>query len=369
MKQQELLYLIALSGISGIGPVLAKNLIAYCGSAQQVFNTPKSKLEKIPLIGQERAAFIHNAEALKKAEEEYSFIEKHNITPLVYSMEDYPARLKNCADAPLLLYYKGNTNLNAAKTLAIVGTRKCTDYGKEVTRKIVSDLAGTDILVLSGLAYGIDIVAHQSALENGLPTVGVLGHGLNTIYPAQHKSTAKKMLEQGGLLTEYKSSDKMSSYNFPERNRIVAGMSDAVVVIESTVDGGAIITANIAASYHRDVFAIPGRVNNKVSAGCNYLIKTNQAALIETADDLLEAMCWKNNTPSNKKESKQSQLVFDLNKDEQAVYNVLKDGETDIDTLSIKTGMSTGELAAVLLEMEMNALLVSMPGKRYKWLH
>jgi DNA processing protein len=265
-----------------------------------------------------------------------------------------------------MLFYKGEANLNAEKIIGIVGTRKATEYGKELTKKLVAELANHNVLIVSGLAYGIDVAAHSSALEHNLKTVGVLGHGLNTIYPGSHKSVAKKMVSQGGLLTEYKSTDEMALHNFPERNRIVAGMCDAIVVVESAVQGGAVITANIAHSYNRDVFAFPGRTTDKVSAGCNFLIKSQKATLIENANDLLEAMRW-TNVEGNKASKPARQLALNLNEDEKPIYALLtaKD-EIEIDKLVLETGLNTSKLAATLLEMEMNGIIVSLPGKRYK---
>ncbi len=367
MKPEELLYTIALSSVKGIGDLLAKNLIAYCGSAEAVFKTGKTKLEKIPGIGRGKAELVSMADVMKTAEAEMQFISDYEITPLAYTDDAYPKRLKECADSPVLLYYKGNADLNAAKVVAIVGTRRATDYGKEQTKKLVAELAAHRVLVVSGLAYGIDIYAHRAALEKGLETVGVLGHGLNTIYPGTHKATAKEMVAQGGLLTEYKSSDEMHPSNFPSRNRIVAGMCDAVLLMESALDGGAVITANVADSYNKDVFAYPGRATDKWSAGCNHLIKTKRATMIESAADLLREMNWDLPLSAAKKIKPQRTLAIDLPASEQLVYNLLNEqGEKHIDEISERTGLSAGVLAATLLEMEMNGLLVSLPGKMYK---
>lgn len=363
----ELLYRIALTIIPNIGPAIAKNLLAYCGSAEAVFKASKAKLMKVPAIGEERAEIISKADVLHEAEEELKFISDHHITPLFFSDAAYPYRLKECSDSPLLLYYKGNADLNAEKIIAIVGTRRCTDYGKEVTKKITETLAAHDALIVSGLAYGVDIAAHNAALENNLKTVGVLGHGLNTLYPQQHKATAKKMLEQGGLLTEYRSTEKMLPHNFPDRNRIVAGLCDALIVIESAEDGGAILTANIANSYNRDVFAVPGKATDKWSRGCNALIKSNRAQLIETAEDLLKALNWIQPEGSAKALKKQRQLLLNLSDDEQTIYNCLNQAqELDIDTLTLQTQLNSSVLAALLLEMEMNDIILSLPGKRYR---
>jgi len=363
----EILYTIALNSIKGVGAVMAKNLIAYCGSAEEVFRTSKAKLEKIPLMGTERADWVANADVLKEAEEELKFIEKNNIKPLIFTQPEYPKRLRDCSDSPILLYYKGNAELNAAKILGIVGTRRATEYGKELTKKLVAELATHDVLIVSGLAYGIDIAAHHAALENQLKTVGVVAHGLNMIYPAQHKSTAQKMEIQGGVLTEYASTHEMHPSNFPMRNRIVAGLCDAMVVVESKEEGGALITASLASSYNRDVFAFPGRTIDKSSMGCNKLIKQNKAAMIENANDLLEAMNWK--IDPNKKPKPQRQLFITLSDNENVIHQLLSEKEEmEIDELAYKSNFSSGALAGILLEMEMNGILVALPGKRYKLL-
>lgn len=362
----ELLYQIAITLVPNIGPALAKNLLAYCGSAEAIFKSSKGRLVKIPAIGEERADIILQADVLKEAEEEMLFMEKNGIAPLFFTDEKYPYRLKECADSPLMLYYKGNADLNAAKVVGMVGTRRATEYGKEQTRKIVEALAVHNVLVVSGLAFGIDIAAHNAALENNLKTVGVLGHGLNTLYPQQHKTAAQRMVTQGGLLSEYRSTEKMLPHNFPDRNRIIAGMSDAVVVVESAEDGGSMLTANIANSYNRDVFAIPGKSTDKWSKGCNMLIKTNRAQLIDSGGDLLKAMNWDLEEATGKK-PKQRQLFLNLNADEQKVYDTLNNaGDMEIDILAERTQIGSSLLASVLLEMEMNDLIIALPGKRYK---
>lgn len=366
-NQHELLYRVALTLIPNIGPALAKNLLAYCGSAETVFKAPKAKLLKVPGIGEDRAQFITQSDVLHEAENELKFIEKYAIAPLFFTDEKYPSRLKECADSPLLLYYKGKADLNAEKTLGIVGTRRATDYGRDMVKKITSALAAQDILIVSGLAYGIDIAAHQAALEHQLKTVAVLGHGLNTIYPQQHKATAQKMIEQGGLLSEFRSTEKMSPHNFPNRNRIVAGLCDALIVIESAEDGGAVLTANIANTYNRDVFAVPGKTTDKWSKGCNRLIKTNRAQLIESGEDVLTALNWNIELGVVKKSKQQRELLLNLSEEERKIYNALNEGnDMEIDALAEKTAMSGGMLAALLLEMEMKDWIVTLPGKRYK---
>ena len=364
---KEKLYQIALTMLPNIGSVLAKNLIAYCGSAEAVFKTSKLKLEKIPGIGGDRADGIETSDVLKDAEKELKFVEYYKINTLFFTDKDYPQRLKNCNDSPVLLYYKGNADLNAEKIVAIVGTRKATVYGKEMAKKLVAELSAQNVLIVSGLAYGIDIASHNAALENNLKTVGVLGHGLNTIYPSQHKSVAKKMVEQGGLLTEYTSSNEMHPSNFPNRNRIVAGISDAIVVVESGIKGGAVLTANIANSYNKDVFAMPGKAIDKLSAGCNFLIKTFKAKMLEGAEDLLVEMNWKLEVKDAKSKKQQRQLALNLSENEQIIYNLLNEkSELAIDEIVSETGMNNSILAGTLLEMEMSNILISLPGKRYK---
>ncbi|HWB62171.1 MAG TPA: DNA-processing protein DprA [Chitinophagales bacterium] len=363
----RLLYQIALTMLPNIGSVLAKNLLAYCGSPEAVFKMPKQKLLKIPAIGEERAEAIVSADVLKAAEQELKFIDEYAIQTFFFTDDNYPTRLKACNDSPMLLYYKGGANLNAPKTIGIVGTRRATDYGKEFTKKLVADLAGHDVLIISGLAYGIDVAAHSAALDNNLNTVGVLAHGLNTIYPQQHKGIAKKMVQQGGLLTEYTSADEMSPHNFPQRNRIVAGLCDALIVVESGEKGGAIITANIANSYNREVFAAPGRATDKMSKGCNFLIKTYKATIAESAADMLDALGWQGEQSKNTGKKAQRQLAINLTAEEQGIYNLLNEkGEVEIDKLAEGANLSASSLAATLLEMEMNNLIVSLPGKRYK---
>jgi len=366
-QSNEKLYQIALTLLPNVGDVLAKNLMAYCGSAENVFKTSKGRLEKIPGIGKERAEQISSADVTKEAEDELKFVEKYNIEPIFFTDKNYPTRLKECNDSPVMLYYKGNADLNTEKIIGVVGTRRITEYGKEVTKKLIADLSAQNILVVSGLAYGVDVAAHNAALENNLKTVGVLGHGLNTIYPKQHKNVATKMVEQGGLLTEYRSSEEMHPSNFPNRNRIVAGICDAVIVVESAIEGGAVITANIANSYNRDVFAFPGKSSDRFSAGCNFLIKTFKAKMMESAEDLLREMNWAEKEQTTKSKKQLRQLALTLNDEEQKLYNLLNEKvELAIDELADATNMNVSSLAATLLEMEMNSIIVSLPGKRYK---
>ena len=281
---KNLLYHIALTSIPNIGSITAKKLIAYTGSVSQIFNDKKSTLEKIPGIGAFNAQnIIQNKDfALNLAQHELSFIEKHNINALTYLEDNFPKRLIQCEDGPLVIFSNGEFNFNSQKVISIVGTRNATDYGKEFCENLIFDLMPHKPLIVSGLAFGVDICAHKSAIKNNLPTIGVLAHGLDRIYPAIHTSTAKQMLENGGLVTEFRSGTNPDRENFPKRNRIIAGLSDLTIVIESSKKGGSLITADLANSYNRDVFALPGRINDTQSEGCNALIKQNKAHLIQS---------------------------------------------------------------------------------------
>lgn len=367
MNWEKLKYQIALTLIPGIGDVLAKNLVAYCGSAEAVFKTPKWKLAKIPGIDTVRASAIAGFKDFKRVEKEIGFIEKNKIEPLFFTDEKYPKRLKNCSDAPILLYFKGDTDLNAEKIIAVVGTRKATDYGKEICEELIAGLASHNVLVVSGLAYGIDIAAHKAALSQKLNTVAVLGHGLDIIYPQQHKSIANKMIAQGGLLTEFVSHSEFIKENFPKRNRIVAGMSDAVVVIETAVKGGAMITAKTAYDYNRDVFAIPGKVKDLYSQGCHHLIKNNIAALAESAEDIVKVMGWEENLGKPKK---QKELFIELNEQEKKIVSLFSNGEEiEIDNLLFNAKMNNSVAVNTLLNLELKGVIKSLPGKRYKMMN
>ncbi|MBA3972461.1 MAG: DNA-protecting protein DprA [Bacteroidetes bacterium] len=361
---ENLKYKIALSLIPNIGDILAKRLVSYCGSAQAVFEEKKVSLEKIPGIGNINANAVSNSTVFKRAEEEIKFIEKNKITPLFYLDKEYPKRLTHCEDSPVMLYFKGTANLNADKVISIVGTREATDYGRQLCEKLVADLAVYNPLVVSGLAYGIDICAHKAAMSNGLTTVCGLAHGLDKIYPALHKESAEKMLENGGWLSDFTSKVIPDRENFPRRNRIVAGMADATIVIESKIGGGSLITADIANSYNRDVFAFPGRVDDECSKGCNNLIKQNKAALIQSAADISYILGWEQKT---KKSPVQKQLFVELSPDEELVVKVLreKDGIA-IDDLCLVCNLPMSKISGLLLTLEFSGIVRSMPGKMYR---
>ena len=359
------LYRIGLTLIPGIGDVLAKNLVAYCGSPEAVFKEKKARLRKIPGIGQVLTDMVSNADVLNYAEEEMKFIEAHKIIPLFYTDAVYPKRLKNCHDSPVVLYYKGAADLNAQKVLSVVGTRNVTPYGKKVCEELIADLASHDVMVVSGLAYGIDVCAHRACLQHGLLTIGVLAHGLDRLYPLAHRNIAKKMLEQGGLLTEFTSRTNPDAENFPKRNRIVAGMSDATVVIESGKKGGSLITADIANSYNRDVFAYPGRTDDNYSEGCNRLIKSNKAALVENARDILYMMGWEEK--EKEKPVPQRTMFIELSPDEEKIVNVLREKESiHIDDLCYRAGFSMSKILSMLLGLEFSGVIRSLPGKLYQ---
>ncbi len=357
-----LLYQIALSLIPGIGSLTAKKLIAYCGNAEQVFREKKSTLIRIPRIGRTLIENINNRKAIKQAEQELTFIEENNIGVCYYLDKTYPERLKHCEDSPIVLYYKGNADLNAGRVLSVVGTRNATFYGKEVCETIIGDLTNDDVLIVSGLAYGIDSIAHQSAINLSMPNIAVLAHGLDRVYPFLHKKMADKIVNNGGLITEFVSGSNPDRENFPKRNRIIAGLSDAVLVIESGVKGGALITADIANSYSREVFAVPGRVGDLASRGCNELIKSNKAALVRNADDIRYYMNW-----DEKQHGRQQKLFADLDEKQQIIYDFLVEyKEADIDQICRNTKLKIPLVTSELLRLEFMDIVRSFPGKVYR---
>jgi len=361
---KDLLYQIALTLVPNIGAVQAKILIDHFGDAESIFKASEKKLNAVENIGDVKVASIKAFEDFEKAEEEIKFIEKYKIQPLFITDKNYPQRLLKCYDAPTLLYYRGNADLNHERIISIIGTRSNTDYGKQITEKLIADLKEENVMIISGLAFGIDAIAHKAALQNDLPTVGVLAHGLDTIYPPQHKSMAKEMLQQGGLLTEFMQSSKPDKHNFPKRNRIVAGMADATIVVETAIKGGSMITAELAYNYNKDVFAFPGRTTDGKSAGSNYLVKHNRATLLTDAQQLSETMGWqkKKTKPKAKKE-----LFIELSTDERIIVDILAKRESvHIDELFLKSGLSSSAIASSMLGLELQNVIISMPGKMYK---
>jgi len=363
---KDLVYKVALTKIPLVGAVTAKNLVSYCGGAREVFEAKKSHLTKIPGVGEQTAQNILDQNVLGEAEREIEFMAQHGITPFFYLDRNYPQRLRPFPDAPVMLYYKGTANLNPQRTIGIVGTRTPSPQGLSICEELVEGLLPYKPLVLSGLAYGIDVTAHRKCLDTGLETVAVLGHGLASIYPSQHRKTAMEMMGQGGLLTEFASHVGPERENFPMRNRIVAGLCDALIVVETATRGGSIITAQQANGYNRDVFAIPGRVKDKLSQGCHFLIKNNMASLIENAGDVARALRWPENEEEKNKKTFQAALFEELTEQEKNIVDILQQvEEIGVDQLSYQSKISNSALASLLLNLEFRGLVRSLPGKRY----
>jgi DNA processing protein len=362
---QNRLSLLALHFIPGLGDYLIRQLVSYCGSAEKVFKTPKGKLLKIPGIGEVTAESIQTGKPFLSAEKEIKKAEKDNVQLIFFTDKKYPSRLKQVNDAPSLLYVKGEIDFENPKTIGIVGTRKATAYGRTCVEDLIKDIAIHNPLIVSGLAYGIDIHAHKYAVKNQLPTVGVMGSGMDVIYPAAHKDIAKKMMENGGLATEHPFGTQPDAHNFPARNRIVAALSDAVIIVEAAVKGGALITAEIANTYNKDVFAFPGNIGQSHSEGCNNLIKSNKAHLITSARDLEYIMNWQAGTKPTKKVA----LSLDnFEPNEKLVLGVLIENNKQmmIDELSWKSNIAVSQLASILLGLEFKGIISSLPGKVYK---
>jgi len=357
----DLIYKIGLSLLKGIGPVLAKNMISYCGSAEAVFAEKKSKLLKVPGVGEGVVDFI-DEEILSEAEEELAFVEKNGLSIAYYLDKDFPQRLNHFINTPMLLYYRGNIDFNPEKSIALVGTRMATGYGKDFCAELIETLKPLGVTIVSGLAYGIDVASHKAALKNDLPTIGVLGHALDTIYPAQHYNVAQKMMSNGGVVSQFDSKTLFQKTNFPERNRVIAAMSDATIVVESALKGGSMITADLATAYNRDVFAYPGRSSDKYSSGCNQLIKNGQAHMIESAADLVRVMHWEEQAKPKKV---QKQLFIELDPEEQRIIESLTDKESlMIDELIGLCQMPNSLMAMHILQLEMKGLVRSLPGNR-----
>ncbi|HSW68342.1 MAG TPA: DNA-processing protein DprA [Bacteroidales bacterium] len=360
------LHQIALTFIPAVGDVIGKKLVAVCGSPEAVFSEKKPLLLRVDGVGPQTVESIlaNRENALARAESELEQIERYNIATLFYTEKDYPYRLKECTDGPLLIYYKGNASLNSTKIVAVVGTRRATPYGKDICQQFIEELASQDVTIVSGLAYGIDTCAHKSALDNGLRTVGVLAHGLDRIYPQANRSLAGKMVAQGGILTDYPMGTNPDRENFPTRNRVIAGLSDAVIVIEAGMKGGALITAEIANSYNRDVFAVPGRIGDYFSEGCNFLIKTNRAHLFQSVEDVRYIMNWDKNHHSK---TVQPKLLTSLDANEEKVVDILKcNPEVSFDRICQETGLGHSAAASALLNLEFEGIIRCLPGKMYK---
>lgn len=362
------LYQIALTCIKGVGVAHARNLMEAMGDVESIFKGNASKLSLIPGISRRLIEEIRNPEVLRKAEKELQFIVKNELNFHFFTDESYPERLSNCVDAPIVLYSKGNTNFNREKVISIIGTRNSTSYGHDFCNEFVKELSVKipDLQIVSGLAYGIDICAHRAALKNNISTVAVLAHGLDRIYPHLHRQTAIEMIENGALLTEFPSETNPDKHNFVMRNRIVAGMSDAVIVVESPLKGGSLITADIANSYFRDVFALPGRIRDKMSTGCNKLISDNKAILLQNTDHFLSTMSWDDDAVSSKRPI-QIELFPELTEEEEKIFNLIKqNGPMQVNTISIGLNVSVTELFMTLLELEMKNIIEALPGGMYQ---
>lgn len=365
MTDIELLNALALLRVEGVGDIVAKRLINHLGSAEAVFKAKKSQITAIEGIGDILYQNLRNSNVFTLAEAEIKFIKSSGIRPLFYLEPDYPERLRHCIDGPVILFSSGNINLQGRKTISIVGTRQMTSYGADFCRKLIEDLAPLNPVIISGFAYGIDIHAHIVAMEQNVQTIGVVAHGLNQVYPKVHKKYVSKMEENGGFFTEFWSTSNPDKENFVKRNRIVAGLSEATIIIESAEKGGSLITANVANDYNRDVFAVPGRVTDKYSMGCNNLIKSQRANLLTDAADLIYMLNWQ----LEDKESKpvQKQLFIMLEDDEQKVYDFLqKNGKELMDVIALECDMPIFRLSSLLLTMELKGVIRPLPGKLFE---
>jgi DNA processing protein len=367
----ELFYAMALTRLTNFNFQQALELYKTVGCAQQIYEHRNDIGDIIEDCSPRLIEALKDWDgAMKRAEFELKFMQDHQIRALTPLDDDYPQRLCECADAPIVLYYRGNADLNRSKVVNVVGTRQCTQYGKDLIHRFMSDLRRMcpQVLVVSGLAYGVDICAHREALDCGYETVGVLAHGLDQIYPYRHRDTAVKMVGQGGLLTEFMSQTNADKPNFVRRNRIVAGMSDACVVVESAARGGGLITAEIAQSYGRDVFAFPGAVGMEFSEGCNHLIRDSKAGLITCADDFVKAMGWQDEALRQQAQAEgiERQLFVDFSPEEARIVDLLKQtNDLQLNILSVKTGLPIGQLTALLFQLEMKGVVKPLAGGMY----
>jgi len=363
MNDSSTYYRIALKQVHGLGNVTQRKLIQHFGDAESIFQAPTTTLARDFKIPKRITKQLNSKEVHRAAEDEMQFIDREKIDVLWFEDSSYPERLRQVFDAPVLLYKKGNYDLNAPKIIAVVGTRSCTPYGLEKTNEIIDGIAPHHPLIISGLAYGVDVTAHRRAMKNNLSTVGVLGHGLNKIYPAAHRKEAEMMCENGGLLTEFPSNVKVSPELFPMRNRIVAGLADTLVVIEAAKKGGALITAEFAFGYNRDIFALPGRVGDRYSEGCNHLIKQQKAHLLQSAKDIEYIMRWEQREAPR---SVQKQMFIELTDEEQQIYDYLQgQGTVGMETLMIDLNLPGSALASRLLQLELKGVVLAIPGKKY----
>lgn len=365
MTKEELFYTLILQKVPNLGDASAKKLIQKTGSPQAVFTEKKATLMKIDGIGSFKLKDLYSKDYYALAEDELKFIESNDITTTYFKDEKYPEKLKHCLDGPILFFQRGAVNLNEKRIISIVGTRKVTTYGMRFCEQLIEELSPLDPVIVSGFAYGVDITAHKAALKNNLQTIGCLAHGLNQIYPKIHQKYVKDVEYKGGFITEFWSSDVFDRNNFLKRNRIIAGISEATIVIESAEKGGSLVTAEFANSYNRDVFAVPGRVTDSQSQGCNNLIKTQRANLLTSAADLIYILNWK--LDKEKPKTIQKQLFVELEEEEQKIYNYLKDqNKAHIDTIAINCNMPIFKITTELLKLELKGVVRPLPGKIFE---
>jgi DNA processing protein len=364
MSDQDLFYLLALLKVDGVGDIMAKKLLTHCGNAESIFSAKTNQIAAIDGVGSFLLKNLKDKTIFEKANKELEFIKSNDIQVSFFQDEHYPDRLKHCFDSPVLLFKSGNIDLKNRKIISIVGTRQITSYGTEFCRSLIEDLSPLNPVIVSGFAYGVDIVAHQFAMEHNLQTIGVLAHGLNQIYPRTHKKYVARMMENGGFITEFWSSSNPDKEKFVRRNRIVAGMTEATIVIESADKGGSLITANFANDYNRDVFAVPGRVTDTYSKGCNNLIKMQKANVLTNAADLVYMLNW---DIENKSKTIQKQLFVELEEDEQLIYEyLLKNGKELLDTIALQCNFPIYKISGILINMELKGVIRPLPGKLFE---
>jgi len=364
MSDQDLFYLLALLKVDGVGDIMAKKLLTHCGNAESIFSAKTNQIAAIDGVGSFLLKNLKDKTIFEKANKELEFIKSNDIQVSFFQDEHYPDRLKHCFDSPVLLFKSGNIDLKNRKIISIVGTRQITSYGTEFCRSLIEDLSPLNPVIVSGFAYGVDIVAHQFAMEHNLQTIGVLAHGLNQIYPKTHKKYVARMMENGGFITEFWSSSNPDKEKFVRRNRIVAGMTEATIVIESADKGGSLITANFANDYNRDVFAVPGRVTDTYSKGCNNLIKMQKANVLTNAADLIYMLNW---DIENKSKTIQKQLFVELEEDEQLIYEyLLKNGKELLDTIALQCNFPIYKISGILINMELKGVIRPLPGKLFE---
>jgi len=364
LKEEEIRAVLRLQNTKSVGDILAKKLIATVGSAEAVFSEKKHLLQKIQGVGSATVQNLLDGNNRKNVEKELAYIHKHQIKYMYFLDDNYPKNLQHCIDAPILLFQDGNIDLTNEKVISVVGTRNMTRYGKEFCEQLIEELTPYNPIIVSGFAYGVDICAHKAAMKNNVQTIAVLAHGLEQTYPKVHKQYIHKMNENGGFLTEFFHDETPLRENFLKRNRIVAGMSKATIIIESAEKGGSLVTADIANSYDRDVFAVPGKVSDRMSLGCNDLIRNNKAHLLQSADDIVKMLNWDVKTPEIPKQKK---LFIELTSEEQKVYDHLSEKEQDLlDLIAIETNIPVYQLATILLQMELKGVVRPMPGKMFE---